>query len=140
MNFIKNRIPSPNSLFSFCWNCGVRRWFQPDSLGSKCYSWPSAKEKEAGSGAITTASQNASLLLSEHITFLRATGPPGRCVDPPRTSRKSPLPYLILNPLLLFSPLRFQSPLLPLLAVCFYILASPAKGVLQPIRICYNPD
>lgn len=111
--------------------------FHPDSLGCKCSCWPSAKEKKPGSGAITTAFQNASLLLSEHITLLWATGPLSKCVYLPCTSRKtSPLSHFEPPP----PPLSLQSVMnrefpesapAPLLAVCRDTLTSPAKGIPQ---------
>lgn len=76
---------------------------QPDSLGSKFYCSPSAKEKsqgkEAGRRAITTGWTKcvpASCQSTSHSSGQR--GLSGRCVDPPRTSRKKTLRYLILNP------------------------------------------
>lgn len=71
-----------------------------NSLGSKCYTSPSAQEKtrrkRSHNGAITTAFQNESLQSPEHIIFLQAVWPRRRCVDSPRIIHKS-----VFNPRLL---------------------------------------
>lgn len=86
-HFIEHQIPLQCLILLELWSQKIH----PDSFGYKCYCWPSAKEKKPGSGAITTAFQNASQLLSEHISLLWATGPLTKCVYLPCTSRKTSL-------------------------------------------------
>lgn len=94
-HFIEHQIPLQCFILLELWCQKIH----PDSFGYKCYCWPSAKEKKPGSGAITTAFQNASLLLSERISLLWATGPLTKRVYLPCTSRKtSPLSHFEAPP------------------------------------------